>query len=1154
MKTRCTLRILLALLLGLAVVTRIAAAPAREIVQPAGTLPVLHDVDVVVVGGASGGVAAAVEVAKAGAKVFLAAPRPYLGEDICATYRLWLEPGEQPSTDLAREIFRAAPSSAPAFGPSLPFQYSADRPPTRMHRDTTPPSLLSDGKWHGAPTQSVQYDGDVTLTLDLGREQEVHRVVLLAYQRPADFEVSRSVVSASADGKSWARIGEMTNDTPSQGFEGEALGLATTVKARMRHLQLRVLKTPESSRLLLGEIIIEGPGTAKPAPHPAGTALQPVKPMQVKRALDQALVQTGVPFLYGCFATELLRDTNGYPAGVVIANRSGRQAVLAKVIIDATDHATVARMANAVFTSSPDGARPFSRIVVGGAALTNEHLTLRQRPTPLVISDQAGNPHTVHEYELRLPLKDSSFAALANVEQLARDWTWTQQALDASETLLQVPADTLHAREAFSQKWPGAERIPLAVFRPAEIDQVFVLSGCAGVPRDAAAELMRPVNLLAVGARVGQAAADLAKRLPKPESVRLAATPPTEREPGEVHEVGAEANPRAGSRTVPAEAFGLPVLAEYDVVVVGGGTGGAPAGIAAGRQGAKTLLLEYLHGLGGVGTMGLISSYYHGNRVGFTKELDDSLAAFGPENTRTSSSGWNPEWKSEWYRRELRRAGVDIWYGTTGVGAVVERGRVTGVVVATPHGRGVILTKMVIDSTGNADIAAAAGAQCRYMEGDEVAVQGTGLPPRELGARYINTDYTFVDETDVFDIWRVLVTARQKFKGAYDLGQLVDTRERRQIVGDFTLSPMDMMLQRTFPDTVVIARSNFDTHGFTVHPMFTVRPPHREDIDVRVPYRCLLPRGLDGILVTGLGVSAHRDAIPVIRMQPDVQNQGYAAGVAAAMIAKRGCPTRELDLKELQRHLVEKRILPETVLIEIDSFPLPNAKVAEAVSRLTNNWEGLEVVLAQPETAAPLLREAFAAASSGDAKLAYAQVLGTLGDATGAEVLANAVASASWDKGWRYTGMSQFGASLSPLDSLIIALGRTRSSAALKPILQKVSQLNTNSEFSHFRAVAIALETLRDPAAAEPLATLIKQAGLSGHSTQDIQAALRNNPSSSTDNSTRNRALTELVLARALYRCGDYESLGEGILRSYAQDLHGHYARHAQAVLREARR
>ena len=71
-----------------------------------------------------------------------------------------------------------------------------------------------------------------------------------------------------------------------------------------------------------------------------------------------------------------------------------------------------------------------------------------------------------------------------------------------------------------------------------------------------------------------------------------------------------------------------------------------------------------------------------------------------------------------------------------------------------------------------------------------------------------------------------------------------------------------------------------------MHPVFTIRPPDREDMLVNVPYRCLLPKDLDSILVTGLGVSAHRDAMPVIRMQPDIQNQGYAAGVAAAMAAE----------------------------------------------------------------------------------------------------------------------------------------------------------------------------------------------------------------------------------------------------------------------------
>ena len=116
---------------------------------------------------------------------------------------------------------------------------------------------------------------------------------------------------------------------------------------------------------------------------------------------------------------------------------------------------------------------------------------------------------------------------------------------------------------------------------------------------------------------------------------------------------------------------------------------------------------------------------------------------------------------------------------------------------------------------------------------------------------------------------------------------------------------------------------------------------------VNVPYRCLLPKGLDGILVTGLGTSAHRDAMPVIRMQADIQNQGYAAGVAAAMAAEGGRKLRDIDIKALQKHLVEKGNLPERVLTDKDSFPLPERRIAEAVERVVNNFDGLEVILAQ---------------------------------------------------------------------------------------------------------------------------------------------------------------------------------------------------------------
>jgi len=703
--------------------------------------------------------------------------------------------------------------------------------------------------------------------------------------------------------------------------------------------------------------------------------------------------------------------------------------------------------------------------------------------------------------------------------------------------------------------WPGAEKVDLDVFRPAGRERLYVLSGCADVSRRAAAQLLRPIELIQVGTRIGRAAATEAKTVGLSHNVRLVRQTGTPIANGDVREDQTWMRIDAGTEFVKASETTVPVLGQYDVVVVGGGTGGAPAGIAAARQGAKTLVVEYLHGLGGVGTMGLIGKYYYGYREGFTKELDQGVATLGgeAESKGGQGQGWNSQLKVEWYRQELRKAGADLWYGVLGCGAFVEENQVKGVVVATPHGRGVVLAKAVVDATGSAAIAAAAGATCIYIGGDHIAVQGTGLPYWELGARYTNTDYAFIDDLDVLDAWQSFLAGRRKFANRYDLGQLIDSRERRQIVGDFCLSPMDVYLDRTFPDSVVRANSNFDSHGFTIHPMFLLRPPDRQALPCYVPYRCLLPKGIEGILVTGLGVSAHRDVMPVIRMQPDVQNQGYAAGVAAATAAKTGKGLREIDIRELQRHLVEKGNLPETVLTHTDSFPLPKEKVEQAVRTVAKEFEGIEIIFAQPEIALPLLREAYKAAKSDPDRLTYAHILGILGDPTGAATLAQAVAGREWDKGWKYTGMGQYGMSMSVLDSLLVALGRTRSEHALEPILAKARQLSVEHELSHHRAAAMALETLEDPAAARPLAERLRQPGMSGHARTDIDAATRNIPASPVDTSTRECSLRELILARALYRCGDCDGLGEHILSQYAQDLRGHYARHARAILNEKR-
>lgn len=83
----------------------VIASAAATVVENSREIPVAHNVDVVVIGGSSRAVAAAVAAKSSGASVFLAAQRPYLGDDLCATWRLRLEEGEQPVDELGKAIF-----------------------------------------------------------------------------------------------------------------------------------------------------------------------------------------------------------------------------------------------------------------------------------------------------------------------------------------------------------------------------------------------------------------------------------------------------------------------------------------------------------------------------------------------------------------------------------------------------------------------------------------------------------------------------------------------------------------------------------------------------------------------------------------------------------------------------------------------------------------------------------------------------------------------------------------------------------------------------------------------------------------------------------------------------------------------------------------
>ncbi len=1073
-----------------------------EILESARQIPLVRTVDVLVVGGSSAGVAAAVAAKKAGVDVYLVAPRPYLGEDIAGTLRLALEDGETPDTPLAQEIWLDRETN-------LPFTYVADAPSISPHQDTG--GMLCDGKTEDVVSGSVQFNvPKVKVNLRLTERRFVETVELVGYSRRGDFEVEHARLVTSVDGKTWSKPVKLER-LPSAGGS-EFVRWRATLNRDVRRIGLAAFRKEGCKRMLLGEILVKAKGNE--------ARLRVPTPIQVKQAFDRELLSNDVAFLTGSYVTDVLRNRQGAVAGVVIANRSGRQAIRAKSVIDATERATVARLAGVPFTEYPKGPATFTRIVISGEAPKGEEMRVRELPGDYTVDVQwkRGNRQVdgrAWECTLTIPMKDGSYASFAEAEQIARDRTFTKKQLDAADTLFQVPSDRATGT----------------------VPHVFVLGGCAGLDAPA----LRPLAFMRRGAEMGRRAAADAQARVELGDCAVSATGTVSADRREVREALTGLSPfDKATQIIRSEARALPVLGTFDVVVVGGGTGGAPAGIGAARGGAKTLLVEYLYGLGGVGTLGMIGKYWYGNAVGFTAEHDRGVAELGAE---VRACG-----KREWWRTENRRAGTTLWFGAMACGAVVEGNRVCGVVVATPQGRGVVLAKNVVDATGNSDVAAAAGARCEFIGAEEIALQGAGLSEKKLGASYINSDWGYVNDSDALDLWLFSLRGRLGAGRVWDVSQVVETRERRRIIGAGTVTPLDILNRRTFPDTIVQGRSDFDSHGPSVDDVCYVSEAVSNKVFwANMPYRSLIPEKVDGVAVAGIGISVHRDALPLLRMQPEVQNAGYAAGTAAAMAGKSGVELRNLDVRALQRHLVEIGAIPEEILSWTDNAQVDDETWLTAVRELADGYKGVSIVLADRARALPALRDAYAKATVPSAKLVYAHVLGILSDATGAETLARQIDGRDDAIRLNPKGLPAFGRRMSERDSFIVALGRTKSLLAVKPLLAELEKVSGRSAGSSVRALALACEQVASPELAPALAAALRKEGIGGWARPGAAAVMPAGGFCASPES--GRCLRELNLARALLACGDSDGLARRTLEDYARDGRRVFALHARAVL-----
>jgi hypothetical protein len=413
--------------------------------------------------------------------------------------------------------------------------------------------------------------------------------------------------------------------------------------------------------------------------------------------------------------------------------------------------------------------------------------------------------------------------------------------------------------------------------------------------------------------------------------------------------------------------------------VCGAGSAGCSAAFAAASAGARTLLVERLGFCGGtpvaagIHTLDAIRScqnYADTVVGGFAASLIETTLHMGggaTDDNPPEALTLNPEYMKVAYDTLLRNARVEVLFHALGIDVSVRQNCVTGLEVALLDGRATVESDVVIDCTGDAAIVFQSGAAwtmdrelqaltyhfrlgnvqsghnweqledaCRKaverhapdgfvyggpwvirLNESEISLNST----RAFGNPIDPYERSRAEQTARADMLRLVAILRQEVPdlrqsylvtGATDL----HVRESRKVVGEYTLTEEDIANSRVFPDAIAYGAWPFDIHptdGFVgVHP-------HKEDplTPYGIPYRCLVPETMDGLLVAGKPISTTHTAHGSTRVPGTSMATGQAAGVAAALAARSHVRVREIKIDELRFELARQGAILPPVLTAV---------------------------------------------------------------------------------------------------------------------------------------------------------------------------------------------------------------------------------------------
>ena len=431
------------------------------------------------------------------------------------------------------------------------------------------------------------------------------------------------------------------------------------------------------------------------------------------------------------------------------------------------------------------------------------------------------------------------------------------------------------------------------------------------------------------------------------------------------------------TRTYTEPAREIPVLAETDVLVVGGGPAGTAAAIAAARVGGEVMLVERYNHLGGLSTGGLViwidrMSDWSGRPVirGLADELMDRLpkdaiqgppkadwgsrdaatAAYWAERTAAfhGTVTWSPTIDPELLKTLSMQMVLDhkvrlllhAWVAAP----IVEDGQVRGAVIESKEGRHAIHAKVVVDTTGDADLIARAGAAC-LSDIDQTDIHHCintawlfGGVDMEQWIRFrTERPQDFADFMQrgreklkaferPFVSWRndvcVFMGPRLSGYSAIDVEDQteVEIRSRQLMMGSLDYfraqapgfanafimlgaPQLGVRHSRRMEGVRSVTRQQWDTGTVWDDEIGVSTSLSPKFPNISVPYGALVPAKLDGILGAGRHVACDASSHSFLREIPQCWLTGQAAGVAAALAAGASVRPRDVEVRRIQRAL-----------------------------------------------------------------------------------------------------------------------------------------------------------------------------------------------------------------------------------------------------------